>query len=81
MERCRHPKRRWLHWLLLLAILDGAAYYWRRGNQAERHYNDIIQDAAQEFGVEYALIKALIWQESRFREDALGDAGEIGLMQ
>ncbi len=81
MERCRHPKRRWLHWLLLLAILDGAAYYWWWGNQVERRYNDIIQDAAQEFGIEYALIKALIWQESRFREDALGDAGEIGLMQ
>jgi len=27
------------------------------------------------------LIKAVIWQESRFREDAVGDAGEIGLMQ
>jgi hypothetical protein len=73
----RRPKRRWLRWLLLLAVLDAAVFYWWWSNQAERRYNSIIRDAAAEFGVEYALIKAVIWQESRFREDAMGDAGEI----
>ncbi|MBT4226790.1 MAG: transglycosylase SLT domain-containing protein, partial [Verrucomicrobia bacterium] len=77
----RRPKRRWLRWLLLLAVLDGAAFYWWWSNQAERRYNGIVREAAAEIGVEYALIKAVIWQESRFREDAVGDAGEIGLMQ
>ena len=77
----RRPKRRWLRWLLLLAVHDAAEFYWWWRNQAERRYNSIIRDAAAEFGVEYALIKAVIWQESRFREDAMGDAGEIGLMQ
>ena len=47
----------------------------------ERRYNGIIRDAAAEFGVEHALIKAVIWQESRFDEKAVGQAGEIGLMQ
>ena len=79
--RRRRSKLRWLRWVLLLAVLDGAAYYWWWSNQVERRYNGIIRDAAGEFGVEYALIKAVIWQESRFREDAVGDAGEIGLMQ
>ena len=79
--RRRRLKRRWLRWLLLLAVLDAAVFYWWWNNQAERRYNSIIRDAAEEFGVEYALIKAVIWQESRFREDALGEAGEIGLMQ
>ena len=74
----RRPKRRWLHWLLLLVVLDAAVFYWWWSNQAERRYNGIIREAAGEHGVEYALIKAVIWQESRFREDAVGDAGEIG---
>ena len=74
-------KGRWLRWLLLLAVLDASAFYWWWSSQAERRYNSIIRDAAEEFGVEYALIKAIIWQESRFQENAVGKAGEIGLMQ
>ena len=58
----RRTKRRWLRWLLLLAVLDAAAFYWWWSNQAERRYNGIIREAAEEHGVEYALIKALIWQ-------------------
>ena len=77
----RRPKRRWLRWLLLLAVVDAAAFYWWWGSKAERRYNGIIRDAAAEFDVEYALIKAVIWQESRFDETAVGEAGEIGLMQ
>jgi len=79
--RRRRPKHRWLRWLLLLAVLDAAAFYWWWSNQAERRYNGIIREAATAFGVEYALIKAVIWQESRFDEKAVGKAGEIGLMQ
>jgi len=79
--RRRRPKRCWLRWLLLLAVLDAVAFYWWWSNQAERRYNGIIRDAATAFGVEYALIKAVIWQESRFDEKAVGKAGEIGLMQ
>jgi len=77
----RRSKGRWLRWLLLLAVLDAAAFYWWWSDQAERRYNSIIRDAAEEFGVEYALIKAVIWQESRFKQNAMGKAGEIGLMQ
>ena len=75
--RRRRSKGRWLRWLLLLAVLDAAVFYWWWNNQAERRYNSIIRVAAEEFDVEYALIKAVIWQESRFRENALGKAGAV----
>ena len=56
----RRTKRRWLRWLLLLAVLDAAVFYWWWSNQAERRYNPIIREAAREHGVEYVLIKAVI---------------------
>ena len=77
----RRTRSHWLRWLLLLLIIDAAVFYWWWGNQKERRYNSIIRDAATDFEVEYALIKAVIWQESRFDEMAVGKAGEIGLMQ
>ena len=77
----RRPKRHWLRWLLLLAVVDAAVFYWWWGSKAERRYNGIIRDAAAQFDVEYALIKAVIWQESQFDESAVGESGEIGLMQ
>ncbi|MEC7882387.1 MAG: lytic transglycosylase domain-containing protein [Verrucomicrobiota bacterium] len=77
----RYSKYRWLKWLLILAIIDICAYLWWAGNKKERQYDKIIQNAAMEFKVEFALIKAVIWQESRFNEKAVGKAGEIGLMQ
>ena len=77
----RYSKYRWLKWLLIIAIIDISAYLWWAGNKKERRYDNIIQNASIEFNVEFALIKAVIWQESRFNEKAMGEAGEIGLMQ
>lgn len=44
-------------------------------------YDKFIQEAALRNGVDPRLVKAVIWRESRFRRDALGLKGEIGLMQ
>ncbi|MBN1864965.1 MAG: lytic transglycosylase domain-containing protein [Victivallales bacterium] len=44
-------------------------------------YGIIIEDAAKRHGVDPPLLKALIWQESRFKPNATGRHGEIGLMQ
>ena len=77
----QHSKHYWLKWLLVLVIIDIFAYLWWAGNKKERQYDKIIQNAAIEFNVDFALIKAVIWQESRFNEKAIGQAGEIGLMQ
>lgn len=74
--------KRWWIWLVILWIaLDVALARWwwlaRRENRAEAH----ILAAARRYGVEPSLVKAVVWRESRFREDARGRAGELGLMQ
>src|SRR4051794_14530604 len=50
-----------------------------RGSYAQ--YDPLIVDASNKYKVEPALIKALIWRESRFRPDKVGTSGERGLMQ
>ena len=47
----------------------------------EQSQDSLIRTAAQRYGVEPALVKAVVWRESGFRPDARGRAGEIGLMQ
>jgi len=64
-------------WIGLDAWL--ARWWWlaRRERRAEIH----LTAAAIRYSVEPALVKAVAWQESRFREDVRGSAGEMGLMQ
>ena len=40
-----------------------------------------IRVAAHRYGVEPALVRAIVWRESRFNPRARGRVGEIGLMQ
>jgi len=42
---------------------------------------DSILGAAERYHIDPALVKAVIWRESRFNHRARGRAGEIGLMQ
>ncbi len=44
-------------------------------------YDDAIAQAAALHGVESALIRAVIWRESRFQPRRIGRHGEVGLMQ
>lgn len=74
-------KRRW-PWLFLVIALGGLITWWRscqtyRENSQDGH----IVAAAQKYGVDPALVKAVVWRESRFNPRVRGDAGEIGLMQ
>jgi soluble lytic murein transglycosylase len=64
----------------LVAVVGGAAYWWRAG-WLERSQDGPIRAAARRYGVEPALVKAVVWQESRFKPTARGHSGEIGLMQ
>ena len=63
--------------LLLLAFL---AAQWRRADLESSQDKNIIA-AAQKHGIDPALIKAVIWRESRFEPEARGTKGETGLMQ
>jgi soluble lytic murein transglycosylase len=73
-------KRRWLR---IAVALGFAAFlvHWFYQNHRERRYDPIIHAAARRYGVDPALIKAVIWRESRFDPGVVGKVGEIGLMQ
>jgi len=44
-------------------------------------YDDLIADAANRWGVEFALVKAVVHAESAFDKEAVSRAGARGLMQ
>ncbi len=77
---------------LILILVSAAALFaafgaWKitsliREYQVSRDaYDDIILETSERYAVDPALVKAVIWRESRFRPYARGKAGEIGLMQ
>jgi len=68
--------------LILVVVLLGGltAYRWWQG-WLERSQDGPIRAAAQRYGMEPALVKAIVWRESHFRPRAHGRAGELGLMQ
>jgi len=74
--------KRSLAWLIfLLLLLAGAGSLWEWREVREHRSDSAILHAAQRYGVEPALVKAVVWRESRFDPQAVGGAGEVGLMQ
>jgi soluble lytic murein transglycosylase len=76
-------KRKRARWaVILLTVVAGVCWarWWWQG-RVERSQDNVIMQAALRYGVEPALVKAVVWQESRFDPDARGRAREIGLMQ
>ncbi|MCF7709345.1 MAG: lytic transglycosylase domain-containing protein [Verrucomicrobia bacterium] len=66
---------------ILLFVFDAFVFYsWRR-YRVENAYNESINHASKKYGISGALIKAIIWRESRFDRFAAGADGEVGLMQ
>jgi len=61
--------------ILILATALGCLHY------HTSRYDPIIRQAATRNGVDFYLVKALIYEESWFRSGIRGPAGEIGLMQ
>ena len=66
--------------LVLLLAFGFGAYWWWLG-QLERSQDTPIRAAANRYRIEPALVKAIVWRESRFNPAAQGRAEEIGLMQ
>jgi soluble lytic murein transglycosylase len=74
---------KWLRWTaaVVLLIAGGTAGYWWWAAGLERSQDGPIRAASQRYGVEPALVKAVVWRESRFNPRVRGRAQEIGLMQ
>jgi soluble lytic murein transglycosylase len=72
--------RKW--WLFLIILIGGALAIFERWTSYREHSQDeVILAAAARYGMDPALIKAVVWRESRFNPRVRGRAGEIGLMQ
>lgn len=74
-------RSRWIWLLILWVILDGWLVRWWVGQRREQRAEPYILAAARQYGVDPALVKAVVWRESRFRAEARGKVGELGLMQ
>jgi soluble lytic murein transglycosylase len=66
---------------ILLVIATTISFWWGRQTWLERSQDAPIRAAARRYGVDPALVKAVVWRESRFHPDVRGRAGELGLMQ
>jgi soluble lytic murein transglycosylase len=79
--KCSVKWRRLLLPLVLIFAAGGLVVYWWWQDRLERSQDGPIRAAARRYGVEPALVKAIVWRESRFHPQAQGRAEEIGLMQ
>jgi len=66
--------------LALVLLLAFLAEQWRRAHLESSQDKNILA-AARKHGVDPALLKAVIWRESKFDPHARGTKGETGLMQ
>ena len=74
-------KRFWQFlWAAILVVAALAGFYRWRIHHERSHDADIVA-AARRYGLEPALVKAIVWRESYFDAAARGRAGEVGLMQ
>jgi len=65
--------------VVALALLGGG--YWRWYEWRDHSQDAPILAAARRYSVDPALVKAVVWRESRFNARACGSKGELGLMQ
>jgi soluble lytic murein transglycosylase len=66
-------------WALLAAL--GIIAWWGWLYWREHRFDAVIAEAARRNQLEPALVKAVVWEESRFDPNVRGHAGELGLMQ
>lgn len=69
----------WLFAIIILGALIAGYDRWRAWR--ENSQDAVILSAGARYGVDPALIKAVVWRESWFNPRATGSKGEIGLMQ
>ena len=65
--------------LIIAVILASGAYFFR--NYWEHRHDEIITRQARIYRLDERLVWSLIYEETWFRDRAMGEAGEVGLMQ
>ena len=74
--------KRYKWWLFAIIFLGILATIYERWRTYHEHSQDkVILAAATRYGVDPALVKAVVWRESWFNPNASGTSGEAGLMQ
>jgi soluble lytic murein transglycosylase len=76
----RPAQRRLIGVAVLLLIGLGLVDWWYE-RRKEQRYDAEILSVAQRYAVSPALVKAVVWRESKFNPRVRGRVGEIGLMQ
>ncbi len=71
----------WAAWLIMLGSVIGYFYGYRNFYVDDSRFAEEIHAAAGKYGLDSRLVRALVYEESRFRPGAVGRAGEVGLMQ
>jgi soluble lytic murein transglycosylase len=66
---------------LLLLLAAGVVLGLWRERRLEQSQDVAIYAAATRYGIDPALVKAVVWRESNFNPNARGRDGELGLMQ
>ena len=81
-EGTRGTRRlKWLPIVVLVIIADAVGGWLYYRYRREHSQDEVIRAAAARYGVDAALVKAVVWRESWFDPEVRGKAGEIGLMQ
>lgn len=82
MRKRSNRYRRWRRIIIGVVLLSGLLVAYDTWRSRREHSQDgVILAAAARYGVDPALVKAIVWRESWFDPLARGRAGEIGLMQ
>lgn len=66
--------------LMIAAVVAATGAYFFR-DYWEHRFDDLITQQARIYRIDEKLIWSLIYEETYFRSGAVGDAGEVGLMQ
>lgn len=66
--------------IFIFAVVSASALYFFQ-EYWEHRYDPLIERHARIYNLDDSLVWSLIYEETYFRPNAIGDAGEIGLMQ
>jgi soluble lytic murein transglycosylase len=85
MSPMPRPRRGiWIYLLILLPplVLLAAGWWWGAKEKArDQRFDRLVIEASARYRIDANLVRAVIWRESDFDPDAVGAAGERGLMQ